>query len=130
MEYIYETHCHSAQCSLCAKSSAQALVYAYHKAGYTGLVLTDHFIYGNTAVPQDLPWEVFLMGLAQAERIAHRLLAAGKSPDTPAAVLSGGNSILPACIRTILEDLPQAAKKIQPPAIILVGEVAAVDLSH
>ena len=56
MEYRYETHCHSAQCSLCAKSSAQALVYAYQKAGYAGLVLTDHFIYGNTAVPQDLPW--------------------------------------------------------------------------
>ena len=62
--------------------------------------------------------------------IAHRLMAAGKSPDTPAAVLSGGNSIHPACIRTTLEDLPYAAKKIQPPAIILVGEVAAVDLSH
>ena len=73
---------------------------------------------------------VFLMGLAQAERIAQRLMAAGKSPDTPAAVLSGGNSKNPACIRTTLEDLPQAAKKIQPPAIILVGEVAAVDLSH
>ena len=58
MEYIYETHCHSAQCSLCAKSSAQALVHAYKKAGYTGLVLTDHFIYGNTAVPHDLPWDV------------------------------------------------------------------------
>ena len=57
MEYIYETHCHSAQCSACAKSSAQMLVYAYHNAGYAGLVLTDHFIYGNTAVPQDLPWE-------------------------------------------------------------------------
>ena len=57
MEYRYETHCHSAQCSRCAKSSAQMLVYAYHKAGYAGLVLTDHFIYGNTAVPQDLPWE-------------------------------------------------------------------------
>ena len=57
MEYRYETHCHSAQCSLCAQSSAQALVYAYQKAGYAGMVLTDHFIYGNTAVPRDLPWE-------------------------------------------------------------------------
>ena len=57
MEYRYETHCHSAQCSLCAKSSAQALVYAYQKAGYAGLVLTDHFIFGNTAVPHDLPWD-------------------------------------------------------------------------
>lgn len=57
MEYRYETHCHSAQCSACSKSSAQTLVYAYHKAGYAGLVLTDHFIHGNTAVPRDLPWD-------------------------------------------------------------------------
>ena len=56
MEYRYETHCHSAQCSLCAQSSAQSLVYAYHRAGYAGMVLTDHFIHGNTAVPRDLPW--------------------------------------------------------------------------
>ena len=57
MQYHYETHCHCAQCSLCGKSSAQELVYAYHKAGYAGLVLTDHFIFGNTAVPQELPWD-------------------------------------------------------------------------
>lgn len=56
MEYRYETHCHSAQCSMCAQSSAQMLVRAYHAAGYTGLVLTDHFIFGHTAVPASLPW--------------------------------------------------------------------------
>ena len=56
MEYRYETHCHSAQCSLCAQSSAQMLVRAYHAAGYAGLVLTDHFIFGHTAVPVSLPW--------------------------------------------------------------------------
>ena len=56
MEYRYETHCHSAQCSRCAQSSAQMMVRAYHAAGYAGLVLTDHFIFGHTAVPRDLPW--------------------------------------------------------------------------
>ena len=73
---------------------------------------------------------VFLMGLSQAEKIAARLMAAGKSPDTPAAVLSGGNSGNPACVRTNLHGLPEAAKGVQSPAIILVGDVAAVDLSH
>ena len=73
---------------------------------------------------------VFLMGLSQAERIAQRLMAAGKSPDTPAAVLSGGNSRNPACIRTNLAQLAEAARNVRPPAIILVGEVAAEDLSH
>ena len=57
MEYRYETHCHSAQCSRCAQSSAQMMVRAYHAAGYAGLVLTDHFIHGYTAVPATLPWD-------------------------------------------------------------------------
>lgn len=55
--YLYETHCHSSQCSACAISTSRELVRAYHRAGYAGLVLTDHFIYGNTAVPRELPWQ-------------------------------------------------------------------------
>ncbi|MBQ8197936.1 MAG: histidinol-phosphatase, partial [Lachnospiraceae bacterium] len=66
MEYRYETHCHSAQCSACAISSAQALVHAYHAAGYAGLVLTDHFIFGNTAVPSSLPWQIRMERYYQA----------------------------------------------------------------
>lgn len=57
MLYKYETHCHSRFCSRCAHSSPQELVYAYHRAGFAGLVLTDHFIHGNTCVPSDLPWD-------------------------------------------------------------------------
>jgi predicted metal-dependent phosphoesterase TrpH len=57
MMYKYETHCHSSQCSRCGRSTSQELVKAYYEAGYAGLVLTDHFIFGNTAVPRDLPWE-------------------------------------------------------------------------
>lgn len=57
MQYLYETHCHENQCSLCAVSTPAQMVQAYKAAGYAGLVLTDHFIFGNTAVPKDLPWE-------------------------------------------------------------------------
>jgi predicted metal-dependent phosphoesterase TrpH len=32
------------------------LVRAYHAAGYAGLVLTDHFVTGNTAVDRTAPW--------------------------------------------------------------------------
>lgn len=71
---------------------------------------------------------VFLMGLAQAEGIAAGLMEAGKAGNTPAAVISGGNSLNPACVRTTLENLPRDAKKIQPPAVILVGEVAKLEL--
>jgi hypothetical protein len=54
--YLYETHCHSSQCSACAKSPSAELVRAYKAAGYAGLVLTDHFIRGNTSVDRTLPW--------------------------------------------------------------------------
>ncbi len=56
MPYRYETHVHCSLCSACAASTPAELVHAYHSAGYTGFVLTDHFIYGNTSVPSDLPW--------------------------------------------------------------------------
>lgn len=75
MSYLYETHCHCAQCSRCAQSSAAELVRAYHAAGYAGLVLTDHFVLGNTAVDTTLPWaaqmriyyDAFLQAKAAAE---------------------------------------------------------------
>ncbi len=56
MWYRYETHMHSREGSACGKASAADMVRAYHAAGYAGAVLTDHFIFGNTAVPRDLPW--------------------------------------------------------------------------
>ncbi len=56
MDYLYETHCHCVQCSRCARSTSVQMVRAYHAAGYAGLVLTDHFIFGNTAVDRSLPW--------------------------------------------------------------------------
>ena len=30
---------------------------AYQKAGYAGIVVTDHFFYGNTAADRSLPWK-------------------------------------------------------------------------
>ncbi|MDY4856591.1 MAG: uroporphyrinogen-III C-methyltransferase, partial [Candidatus Ventricola sp.] len=74
---------------------------------------------------------VILMGLARLERIAQRLMAAGKPDTTPAAVLSGGNSQNPACVRGTLKTIAQAARaqQVQPPAIIVIGEVAAMELN-
>ena len=73
---------------------------------------------------------IFLMGLSKLERICDRLILAGKSKDTPAAVISGGNSAHPATVRGTLEKLPEQARcaHVQTPAIIVVGEVAALDL--
>ncbi len=39
----YELHAQTSNCDLCAKLSGDALVRAYHEAGYSGIVITDHY---------------------------------------------------------------------------------------
>ncbi|MGM9594537.1 MAG: uroporphyrinogen-III C-methyltransferase [Candidatus Onthomonas sp.] len=101
-----------------------------------------HIVTAHTAgTPDGLPADfdelaklsgtlVFLMGLQQLPRIVSRLMAAGKPGDTPAAVLSGGNAPRPAQVRATLSELVEVASavKVTAPAIILVGEVAALEL--
>ena len=74
---------------------------------------------------------VFLMGLSRLEVIARRLMEAGKAPETPAAVVSGGNAPHPAVIRGTLEDIAAKVRAagVQPPAVIVVGDVAALELT-
>lgn len=73
---------------------------------------------------------VFLMGLSQLEGITRRLMAAGKPGDTPAAVLSGGNAPHPAEVRGTLADVAEKARAsgVRPPAVIVVGAVAGLEL--
>jgi uroporphyrinogen III methyltransferase/synthase len=70
---------------------------------------------------------VILMGVGRWPQIAERLLAAGRSPDTPAAAVHWGTRpdqhTVRATIAT-LADHPLAA-----PSVIVVGQVAAEDLN-
>lgn len=50
-------HVHCSECSACATSSSKEMVRGYKDAGYQGFVLTDHFLYGNTRVPKNIPYE-------------------------------------------------------------------------
>lgn len=54
--YIYETHTHTKEASACAVCSAIESVHAHKEYGYTGMILTNHFFYGNTSVDRKLPW--------------------------------------------------------------------------
>ena len=74
---------------------------------------------------------VFLMGLANLEGITGGLLSAGKRADTPAAVISSGMGPRPVAVRGTLGDLAERARRsgVQAPAVILVGETAALDFS-
>lgn len=60
MKYLYETHTHTKEASACASCTAEESVWAHKKAGYTGIILTNHFFYGNTAVYRKLPWDVWV----------------------------------------------------------------------
>lgn len=55
--YLYETHMHTSEASACARCTGAEMARAYKEAGYTGIIITDHFFYGNTAVDRRLPWE-------------------------------------------------------------------------
>lgn len=57
MKYRYETHLHTAESSLCGKISGAEHPAFYKARGYHGIMITDHFYRGNTAIPLDLPWE-------------------------------------------------------------------------
>lgn len=72
---------------------------------------------------------VFLMGLSKLPSIAAGLIEEGLAPTTPAAVISGGNAPNPATVRGTLADIAEKAAHVRPPAIILVGKTAAMDLS-
>lgn len=57
MFYRYETHLHTCQASACGRSTGSEHARFYKDAGYQGIIVTDHFFGGNTAVPANLPWK-------------------------------------------------------------------------
>ena len=69
--YLYETHMHTSEGSACASNTGAEMARAYAQAGYTGIIITDHFVYGNTAVDRRLPWsewvEKFCLGYEHAK---------------------------------------------------------------
>lgn len=56
-KFLYETHLHTKEGSACSQNTAKELVMAYKAAGYTGIMVTDHFYRGNCAVDRNMPWE-------------------------------------------------------------------------
>ena len=70
---------------------------------------------------------VILMGMAARRAIADRLVAAGRSPDTPVAVVRWGTTDRQEVVRTTLAGLPDVA--LAAPAAIVVGAVAGLDVT-
>ena len=75
--YCYETHLHTKEVSACASCLAADYVEIYKGLGYSGIVVTDHFLRGNSNIPWDLPWEEqinrYCMGYENAKKAGDEL---------------------------------------------------------
>jgi uroporphyrinogen III methyltransferase/synthase len=109
--------------------------------GYTSTVafVTGHEDPGKEK--SDIDWKtlsgigtlVFLMGVKNLSQIAENLAAYGKDPDTPVSLIRWGTTPDQTTLTGTLGGIAALAekKKISPPAILVVGEVAGLreDLS-
>ncbi|MEJ2091028.1 MAG: uroporphyrinogen-III C-methyltransferase [Syntrophobacterales bacterium] len=114
---------------------------------YAGIPVThrDHttlvtFVTGHedpTKPESTIPWDnlganpgtlVFLMGVKNLAENCRRLVQAGRPPDTPAAVIQSGTLPTQRTVSGTLADMADRAQEagIQPPAILVVGGVAAL----
>ena len=58
--FFYELHSHTNAASLCSLVEAEDFVKFYIEKGFSGMVITDHFYHGNTAINRRIPWEDFV----------------------------------------------------------------------
>ena len=57
--YKYEMHIHTSPCSG-GGSDIRDQIDALIAKGYSGMVVTNHFYFGDTRIDRDLPWEEFV----------------------------------------------------------------------
>jgi uroporphyrinogen III methyltransferase/synthase len=113
-------------------------------AAYAGIPLTHRkltatlaFITGHEdphKKKSNIDWEslasgigtlVFFMGIKNLPDISQKLIANGRSPDTPVALIRWGTTPNQTTVTGTLDSIAEQAKKfdLKPPAIIVVGEV-------
>ena len=77
MPFLYETHMHTCQGSACGRATGREQARVCRDAGYTGIIITDHFFGGHTAVDRRLPWEerigLFWRGYEEAKEEGDRI---------------------------------------------------------
>jgi len=75
--YKYETHLHTSEASKCARISGSEQAIQYKKAGYDGIIITDHFFGGNTCIDTSLSWEdrinLFCKGYEEAKKTGDKI---------------------------------------------------------
>lgn len=76
--YLYETHSHTSEASACGKVSGSDYTEFMKKRGFQGMIITDHFLNGNTAIDKRLPWKEQVAGYVSGYKKA---LEAAKGKD-------------------------------------------------
>ncbi len=119
-------------------SAVAVAAYAGIPVTHRGLATSFTVVTGHSrhAVDSETNWEalaqlggtiVVLMGVAHRAAIASRLEAGGLGGDTPVAAVRWGTRPDQRTVRTTLSGL--AAIELEPPAAIVIGAVAGLDLS-
>jgi len=105
-------------------NAAVAFITGYDSTGE----IPEHVDWGKLAGA--IPVLVFYMALAHLDAIARRLIAAGRRADEPAAVIGRAATAHQQVVEAPLSSIAAAAarEKIEPPAMLVVGEV--VRLRH
>ncbi len=68
--YKYETHLHTREASACADSAAVDYIPAYLDAGFSGIIVTDHFFDGNTSISPRYRWDERVRRFMRGYKIA------------------------------------------------------------
>ena len=58
--YLYETHCHTAPVSKCARATVRQTLEFYKSQGYRGVFITNHFIDGNVNADKNATYKELL----------------------------------------------------------------------
>jgi uroporphyrin-III C-methyltransferase len=75
------------------------------------------------ALAQGSPVIVLYMALRHLDDIARRLIAAGRAPDEPVAIVSKATTTAQRVVITSLGEAARAAREVESPAIVAIGEV-------
>jgi len=78
------------------------------------------------ALAQGVDTLVFLMGVHNLQTIVSSLMEAGRSPETPVALIEQGTLPEQIVVTGTLANILEKATELKPPAIIIVGEVVGL----
>lgn len=116
-----------------ACSSYAGIPLTHRKVSRSCTLITGH-VQENGEL--DLPWNslndseqtvVFYMGIKSLPIITEQLIKAGRSENTPAALIRNGTHVDQQIVRGDLSSLPALVQKhnIKPPTLVIIGDVVA-----